>query len=150
VKCLGCRRKMVEKSKETPRGLVYYDVCDACGGIWFDVGEMDAMVLQLYESVEKASRDRAEGVSEPPRKCPRCKNQWLDKVFFLAYSQILLDHCEKCHGFWLDGGEFKRINRELADLKSRRGPYEKGLQRMEPLSPFLNPLDLIWAFFLDP
>ena len=43
------------------------------------------------------------------------------KVFFLALSDILLDHCDNCRGFWLDGGEFKRINQELGGLKSIGG-----------------------------
>jgi Zn-finger nucleic acid-binding protein len=147
MRCLSRRHEMIEKPEQTPKGSVYYDVCESCGGIWFDVGEMDAMVLPVYQSVEASSRDKAKGVSEPLRKCPRCKNQWLDKVFFLAYSDILLDHCENCRGFWLDGGEFKRINRNLSGLKSQRVPIEEGLNLV---APFLNPIDLIWAFFLYP
>ena len=145
--CLGCGGKMAEKLRQTPRGPVYYDVCPSCGGIWFDVGEMDAMVLPLYRSVEVASRDKAEGVSEPLRKCPRCQNQWLSKVFFLAYSQILLDHCQNCRGFWLDGGELKSINRDLSELRSQRGLFEEGLNLMGPL---LSPADLISSFFSNP
>jgi Zn-finger nucleic acid-binding protein len=123
VKCLGCHAEMMEKTRQTRRGLVYYDICEACGGVWFDAGEMDAVVLQVFRSVEASSRDKAEGISESQRRCPRCKTGWMKKVFFLTYSEILLDHCEKCHGFWLDSGELKLINqnlRHLREMKSKR------------------------------
>ena len=126
MKCLSCGQNMVTKLARTPRGPVCYDVCQSCCGIWFDAGEMDATVFQLYGSVERSSTDKAEGVSEARRDCPRCPNQVLDKVFFLAYSDILLDYCRTCHGFWLDGGEYKRINQDLRELKNtdNRGEIE--------------------------
>lgn len=117
MKCIGCCREMAERLEQTPRGPVYYDVCDNCGGMWFDVGEMDAMVLQVFDSVESSSRNKAMGILEPIRKCPRCKDRWLDKVFFLAYSEVLLDYCRTCRGFWLDGGELELINQNLKELK---------------------------------
>jgi len=126
VKCLSCRRKMAERVEETSRGPIHYDVCKTCGGMWFDAGEMDAMVLQVFDSVELSSRDKLKDVSEPLRRCPRCKGQWLDKVFFMAHTQILLDYCANCHGFWLDGGEFKRINKELQELKELRDEGDMG------------------------
>ena len=39
MKCLSCHGEMVEKLKQTRRGAVYYDLCEACGSIWFDVVE---------------------------------------------------------------------------------------------------------------
>jgi Zn-finger nucleic acid-binding protein len=148
MKCLNCDNEMVEKLAQTPRGPVYYDVCEACGGTWFDPGEMDAMVLPRYQSVEVASRDKAHGVSEPLRKCPRCNEQWLSKVFFLAYSQILLDHCENCRGFWLDGGEFKRINQELGELAPPRASLlQAGLSAVVQS---IDPFALICGFFSYP
>jgi Zn-finger nucleic acid-binding protein len=144
MKCLSCRGEMLEKLAQSPRGPVYYDVCEACGGIWFDPGEMDAMVLQrVYQSVELESRDMAKGVSESLRRCPRCADQWLDKVFFLTYSEILLDHCDNCHGFWLDGGEYERINLELAEIRSKRGHSEHWERLFTLLGPFLSPDSLI-------
>lgn len=100
VKCLACGAEMTEERTQTRRGLVSYDVCEVCGGIWFDAGEMDAVVLQLYRSVEASSRDKAEDVYEKRRRCPRCGNQWMDKVFFLAHSDILLELPRFLAGWW--------------------------------------------------
>lgn len=130
MKCLACGAEMTEETTQTKRGLVSCDVCEVCSGIWFDAGEMDAVVLQLYRSVEASSRDKAEGISEQQRRCPRCADQWMAKVFFLAYSEILLDHCENCRGFWLDGGELDLINQNLRQLESQRGRIEKVLERI--------------------
>ena len=126
MKCLSCHQKMVEKLEHTRRGPIYYDVCEACGGMWFDVGEMDAMVLQVFDSVEVSSRDKAKGISERRRNCPRCPDQPLDKVFFLTFSKVLLDYCRTCHGFWLDGGEFELINEDLRELKESRDKSAPG------------------------
>ncbi len=142
MKCLGCRQKMVEKLEYTRRGPVYYDVCEACGGMWFDVGEMDAMVLQVFDSVEASSKDRARGISEPLRKCPRCGDQWMDKVFFLTYGNVLLDCCRTCHGFWLDGGEFDLVNKDLQELKEsidKSAPGPVGTFIMALLACVLQP-----------
>ena len=141
MQCLNCRHEMAEKLQQTRRGPVYYDLCEACGSIWFDAGEMDAMVLPLYRSVEASSLERPNGVSEPLRNCPRCDNHWMRKVYFLALSDILLDHCDGCRGFWLDGGEFERINRELAELKSHGGGDYTPSPFGELLWVILNPLN---------
>jgi len=127
---------MTEKMEQTRRGLVRYDVCEACGGIWFDRGEMDAMVVQWHPSVEDASRDETKDVSEPSVRCPRCENQMLNKVVFMNYSKIVLDHCRGCHGFWLDGGELDLINQDLRSLKGYTPPEGDG-------SP-ISLMDLLW------
>ena len=123
MRCLNCHSEMVERVAADPGGARSpYDICDA---LWWHVvrrGRDGRHGLpSFYRSVEASSRGQADGVSEPLRQCPRCENQPLLKAFFLAYSDILLDHCENCHGFWLDGGEFKRINEELSGLKSEGG-----------------------------
>jgi len=124
---------MAEKLVRTPRGSVHYDICKSCRGIWFDAGEMDVTVFQYYESVERSSTDKVEGLSEAKRNCPRCANQVLEKVFFLTYSDILLDYCRTCHGFWLDAGEFKRINEDLRELKA----MHDGAGEVEPLEKWI-------------
>jgi rhomboid family protein len=133
LKCLSCQSEMVEKLEETWKGPIYYDVCDACGGMWFDMGEMDAMVIPVYQSVEAiAQLGRADSCSESLRKCPRCESQWLDKVTFLDCDQIPLDCCPKCHGFWLDGGELNGIRQELQKTwEQKRRDYDPAMSFIE-------------------
>ncbi len=35
--------------------------------------------------------------------CPRCKNP----LVVLELNNVEIDHCMKCHGIWLDGGELE-------------------------------------------
>lgn len=46
---------------------------------------------------------------------------------------FLLDHCQNCRGFWLDGGELKSINRDPSELRSQRGLFEEGLNCPIPI-----------------
>jgi hypothetical protein len=97
---------------------------------------MDAMVVQWHPSVEDASRDETKDVSEPSVECPRCEDRKLQKVVFMKYSRILLDHCWQCGGFWLDGGELDLINQDLTNLKGHTPPESNG--------PPLSLWDLLW------
>jgi Zn-finger nucleic acid-binding protein len=38
------------------------------------------------------------------------------KAEFNIYTGIILDYCEGCGGFWLDGEELGRINEEVRKL----------------------------------
>ncbi len=42
----------------------------------------------------------------------------MQKVEFNIETNIILDHCLECHGFWLDAGELVRINEEIRELNS--------------------------------
>jgi hypothetical protein len=50
-----------------------------------------------------------------PIHCPR-DNAPMAKVDFNVDTSIILDYCPMCHGFWLDGGELARINKEVKEL----------------------------------
>ena len=116
MKCLDCGQEMMNHLVRTRHREIYYDLCEGCGSLWLDRGELDKMAFQVEGSVEASSRasDRAAGRST--RQCPRCARQALDKVRFLEHSDIMLDRCGNCEGFWLDGGELDRINAELSKI----------------------------------
>ncbi len=46
----------------------------------------------------------------------------MQSVHFLEYTDVLLDFCRRCEGFWLDGGELDRINEELNKIMDVEGP----------------------------
>lgn len=45
--------------------------------------------------------------------CYRCSNDMKKK----SYKGVLVDYCENCRSFWLDGGEFESVkyNKEQSD-----------------------------------
>jgi Zn-finger nucleic acid-binding protein len=50
-----------------------------------------------------------------PIACPR-DGTTMSKVDFNIDTNIILDYCKSCHGFWLDAKELDRINEEVQRL----------------------------------
>ena len=113
MQCLSCDSEMTNNLVHTKKDQISYDICEACGSFWLDAGELNGMAFQVSGNIEYCSKEKDEGILESTRECPRCENTILDKVFFIGYSDILLDRCRNCEGFWLDGGELDLINKEL-------------------------------------
>jgi Zn-finger nucleic acid-binding protein len=111
---------------------ISYDICESCGSLWLDAGELDKMAFQVAGSIEYCSKDRAE-ISAKAINCQRCDVAELSKVFFIGCSDIVLDYCRNCGGFWLDGGELDVINNKLAEIMPVEG---KGF------SEFINDIHL--------
>jgi len=132
MKCLNCKTEMMNNLVQTKNDQISYDICEGCGSLWLDAGELDKMAFQVEGSIEYSSKDKIEGDSELLKKCPRCEDAALDKVSFIG-SDIGLDRCGNCGGFWLDGGELDLINKELEQIMPVEG---KGF------SEFVNNLHL--------
>jgi uncharacterized protein len=116
MKCLNCGTEMMDNEVTTKSGSISYDACDKCGSLWLDAGELDKMAFQVEGSIEYCSQEPVEDPKAPVRKCPRCEDFNLDEVRFLNSSDIILHHCKNCGGFWLDGGELKLIDEDLAKI----------------------------------
>lgn len=121
MKCLNCQDEMTNYLVQTKGRDISYDLCEACGSLWLDKGELDKMAFQVEGSVEYSSTKPAEDVEERAKPCPRCKGLNLRKVRFLGHSETVLDCCPRCGGFWLDGGELDLINRELERIMPVEG-----------------------------
>lgn len=93
-------------------------VCDACGGMLLDRGELNRVAEPTEGDLEFSTLDAdtfQHPDDRPPLVCPRDSTE-MKKVEFNIYSGIILDYCPACHGFWLDGTELVRINEEIRDL----------------------------------
>jgi uncharacterized protein len=101
------------------RSDVFYESCRACDGRWLDAGELGAMVALSSTGVECFSHEPRPDITESPRQCPRCRDVALSKVLFLDWAPITLDHCDSCHGFWLDGGELDAVKDVLRAIVPR-------------------------------
>jgi len=120
MKCLNCDSEMMNNLVQTKSEQIAYDICEACGSLWLDAGELDKLAFQVDGSIEYCSKDEVEGSPEPCKECPRCDETTLDKVSFIG-SEIVLDRCRNCGGFWLDGGELDLINREIEAIMPVKG-----------------------------
>ena len=115
MQCLNCKIEMFNYDVTTKHAQLSYDTCKQCGSLWLDAGELDKLAFQVEGSIEFCSTE--EDKTRPPtKKCPRCIEVDLAPVKFLGLTDINLDRCHNCGGFWLDGGELNLVDRELARI----------------------------------
>lgn len=107
-------------------GNIPLDVCPGCSGIWFDKGELEAL---LQRSPDGNSADlelidpKAEG-----HPCPRCGSRMSHGG--LVNPLLLVDRCHSCGGVWLDPHELDLV-RKLLGLSG--GPSEVTVDRPAPV-----------------
>ncbi len=116
MRCLNCKTEMINYDVTTHATELSYDACEKCGSLWLDAGELDKMAFQVKGSIELCSAEEDAIARQPARKCPRCEDFELSAVKFLGETDIVLEHCKNCGGFWLDGGELNLIDRELTKI----------------------------------
>lgn len=116
MKCLNCNAEMVNYDVITKKAELSYDACEKCGSLWLDAGELDKIAFKVAGSIEFCSEEEGGTGQGPIKKCPRCEDFDLSPVRFLGVTDITLDHCKNCGGFWLDGGELNLIDSELAKV----------------------------------
>ena len=121
----------------TKKTELSYDVCEKCGSLWLDRGELDKMAFQVKGSIEFCSDEEAKIAERTSKNCPRCDDFQLSPVRFLGATEIILDHCRNCGGFWLDGGELNLIEQELARIMPVSG---------HEFSDFLNNIHVPYWF----
>ena len=94
----------------------YIERCQRCFGLFFDPGELDALLATTVTNVFTIDTQRLNEImnSGPPcedivtyKKCPVC-SKLMNRVNFGARSGVVVDTC-KDHGIWLDGGELRRL-----------------------------------------
>jgi Zn-finger nucleic acid-binding protein len=121
MKCLNCSTEMTTNEVATKKNHISYDICEKCGSLWLDSGELDKMAFQVEGSIEYCEQEKDAEPEAQPKKCPRCDDFNLDKVRFLESDNIYLHRCKNCGGFWLDGGELDLIDKELARIMPVKG-----------------------------
>lgn len=132
--CPRCNQE-TRKIKESE---VVVDVCDKCRGIFLDKGELNKIAEPSIGDIEFCTVagetfDHSDRFKEI--HCPKCEGTPMKKVDFNIYTDIILDYCESCKGFWLDGGEYSRINDEIRGLNEASKSTPK--PRMLWLAEFL-------------
>ena len=86
------------------------DVCDGCGGIYFDAGEMRDL-NQLVDDFFDVKLSELEIANVPDHErdfkpaCPSC----LAEMKPHQIGQVWVDQCPKCEGLWLDQSEVSAL-----------------------------------------
>ncbi|MBU1044709.1 MAG: zf-TFIIB domain-containing protein [Candidatus Omnitrophica bacterium] len=115
-KCLGKLQKQQVEHIEL-------DVCFVCEGIWFDAGELEAVIKAdskdfKYIDVGREAFDGKEAIAaglvldKEKGKCPICNDGTeLVRTVYKPKPEFNIDLCPKGHGVWLDGGEIQMIRK---------------------------------------
>jgi Zn-finger nucleic acid-binding protein len=98
------------------KGRFLIERCDECLGLFFDPGELEAVLEASVSNVFEVNRsqlDQLNGAGSGGKlsvtyvKCPVCATI-MNRVNFGARSGVVVDRCRE-HGIWLDGGELRRL-----------------------------------------
>ncbi len=116
MRCLNCNAEMVNYDVTTSTAELSYDICEKCGSLWLDAGELDKMAFIVEGSIEFSSDEEDKTPETQVKNCPRCVTLPLARVRFLGATDIILHHCKNCGGFWLDGGDLNLIDQELTKI----------------------------------
>jgi Zn-finger nucleic acid-binding protein len=97
-------------------GTFLIERCDQCLGLFFDPGELEALLEATVSNVFLIDRSGLDGINFKRKaeqyaiayiKCPVCC-QLMNRVNFGTRSGVIIDRC-KAHGAWLDGGELRHL-----------------------------------------
>ena len=93
--CPGCSAQM----RPFPAGKVQLDRCTFCSGLWFDGGELEALLGKKLPA--KLDPDVITS-----RRCPS------DNLSMQAaeVAGLRVEFCTQCHGVFLDDGEMVALN----------------------------------------
>lgn len=142
---INCPKCSSEALVETPAlGNIPLDVCPNCSGIWFDKGELEAL---LKQSQGEATADfnlinpKAESLT-----CPRCSKMMSRGG--LVNPLLLVDKCQSCGGIWLDARELNLV-KKLLGLSG--GPTEVKVDKPAPapaapqVQEGMSPIKVLYA-----
>jgi Zn-finger nucleic acid-binding protein len=97
------------------------DKCGACGGVWLDAGELEAIQNKadhahhahrsekVPDQVQRAINEVAQ-LEAKPIKCPKCGDTMVARDYGLG-AQIVIDTCPRDCGVWLDVGEIQELEK---------------------------------------
>ncbi len=97
-------------------GRFYIERCEKCLGLFFDPGELEALMEKSVSNVFAVNRQKIDALVREQvevrdqivyRKCPVCR-QFMHRANFGYRSGIIVDQCRN-HGVWLENGELRRL-----------------------------------------
>jgi Zn-finger nucleic acid-binding protein len=126
LQCPKCKSPMDQVQVETTQ----VDRCTSCHGIWFDALEdQDIRGTGAAETLDGPASGPAPAPAKSRRSafdCPRCESPMIQMVDRMG-RRIQYESCPRCHGKFLDAGEFKAL--EPRGVKATMRRLFKGKQR---------------------
>ncbi len=113
--CPHCDKHMQTIQIQLDEAL-FIERCDDCFGLFFDLGEMEALLNHSVSHVagvnlahiENINADRYRKKQEVKYiKCPVCR-KYMHRTNYARKSGVIIDSC-RLHGLWLDSGEITHL-----------------------------------------
>jgi Zn-finger nucleic acid-binding protein len=99
------------------------DRCTSCRGLWFDALEdQDVRGTEAGEALDAPASGPAPAAAKVKQStfdCPRCKSPMIEMVDRMG-RRIQYESCPRCHGKFLDAGEFKALEPRGVKATMRR------------------------------
>jgi Zn-finger nucleic acid-binding protein len=128
LQCPKCKAPMDEVQIEQTQ----VDRCTSCRGLWFDALEdQDIRRTEAAGTLDAPAPGPAPAPAKAKRgsiDCPRCKSPMIQMVDRMG-RRIQYESCPRCHGKFLDAGEFRALEpRSVKDTMRRlfKGKQRKG------------------------
>ena len=103
-KCASTMEQVVYQGIEVDR-------CTSCKGLWFDLGEDEALrTTQAAANLDIGDAREGDRLSEIDRyPCPRCSGTMV-RMVDPGQSHIWYEKCSSCSGSFFDAGEFRDLS----------------------------------------
>lgn len=96
-------------------GVFLIERCETCLGLFFDPGELEALLEATVANVFEINRKQLANIGVLRNqeygvtyiRCPVCSTV-MNRVNFGTRSGVIVDRCKE-HGVWLDGGELRHL-----------------------------------------
>ena len=136
MQCPRCSAPLRPTTEQTASGRIELDYCPSCRGVFFDQGELEAVLhvegTEAFAAQSLLLGEPPPGPTPPPAlRCPRgCRALMSERLLpsprpnFLAAAlagpselrrELVIDLCPQCSGIWLDGGELATVAQALRD-----------------------------------
>lgn len=114
--------------KELEIDGVVIDICESCGGVWFDANELEKFDEAHEESGQKLldlmAQYHTDGLDHAQTlKNPRDTKITLVRRYYSPKEEIEIDECPVTGGLWLDAGELSKIRTLFPSQDDRRRAY---------------------------
>ena len=106
VNYFNCPHCQDQKLYETVAKNTRYRQCEKCGGIWFNINEMEKAVGDKIKFTLPQAANPQETTT--PAKCPACFTN-MSAIRGLELPDIKLSACMICQGRWIEGSEVAKL-----------------------------------------
>jgi Zn-finger nucleic acid-binding protein len=120
---LRCPRCKVGRLEEIEINNILIDRCNICAGLWFDLGEIEALAGQIEKIKEIDPDIPPDSAINDEMPCPRCDGVMLRKHEIT--SELYTYRCASCMGTWIDRGQLKfaedkNIEKSIKEILNRK------------------------------